>query len=474
MGDDEASIYLRLSKQAGDRNVSRQGMLDDCRELAARHGLTVVGEHVDNGKSGAIRDRPEFRAWLADATSGRAGVLLTWHADRLTREGVNAAARVLDVIEGKDERTGAVDPTRRVRFLDCHGLDSRDEDAFRWRFVIAAEVARGERDRIQRRNKAAAQRLAEQGRYTGGPPPFGTRAVDNPDGAGKVLALDEDEAAVMHDAAAWILRGDSVRSVAARLNNAGHRTRRGNLWRRSGLILTLTSEASKRFVFTPTESRALADALKPEPNPRKRETKARTSLLSRGMMVCAGCGSPMHAGRDRGNLRYLCGNASVAGSCPSNTSISGRVDAYVEGEFLSRFGRLAHYEPRVVIVGGEDLDDAEREHEAAEDALRADLSDENVARARAARERVTEARSQPQRRETTLVPTGRTIGETWQESDWDLRAALLWDALAGPIVVHPGSNRRGSLEPEWDKRLTVSWRGDVEGGESDYLTGQLD
>lgn len=96
-----ASICVRLSKQAGDSNLSLRGMLDDCRALAAAHGARIVGEHVDDGVSGAVRNRPEFLAWLEDGRTGKANLLITPYADRLTREGINAAALVLDVVEGK-------------------------------------------------------------------------------------------------------------------------------------------------------------------------------------------------------------------------------------------------------------------------------------------------------------------------------------------------------------------------------------
>ena len=67
---------------------------------AASLGLEVYDVHVDNGTSGAIRNRPEFLAWLADARKEHVGTLIASHSDRLTREGVNAAAMVLDVVEG--------------------------------------------------------------------------------------------------------------------------------------------------------------------------------------------------------------------------------------------------------------------------------------------------------------------------------------------------------------------------------------
>src|SRR4029079_17356583 len=93
-----------------------------CPGAPAALGLHVYAVHVDNGKSGAIRNRPEFLAWLDDARKGHVGTLLGSHSDRLTREGVNAAAMVLDVVEGKDPTTGAV-VRSPIRPATVYGLD---------------------------------------------------------------------------------------------------------------------------------------------------------------------------------------------------------------------------------------------------------------------------------------------------------------------------------------------------------------
>jgi hypothetical protein len=53
-----ASLYVRLSKRADDENLSKDGMLADVRHKAAEMGLHVVGEHIDDGKTGALRNRP--------------------------------------------------------------------------------------------------------------------------------------------------------------------------------------------------------------------------------------------------------------------------------------------------------------------------------------------------------------------------------------------------------------------------------
>jgi DNA invertase Pin-like site-specific DNA recombinase len=455
------SVYVRLSREAGDTNLSRDGMVADCRALAERLGLAVIAVHVDNGKSGAIRDRPAFTRWLEDATTGRADVLVTWHTDRLTREGVNAAALVLDVVEGKDPRSGSVVRTP-VRLIGVDGLDSDDSDSFRWRFVIAAEVARAERARIVERNRARSKRLKDAGRWAGGPIPYGTRVVDGP--GGKRLDVDPHEARILREAAHRILRGDTAYSVMGWLNSEGHLTRRGIRWSRPALVNTLTSEPTATHVLSTGEAREVRRLLAPKASATARDRKPGVALL-RGLIICPACGHPLATYRHtRGWRGYRC---VPSNGCAETRGVKAEpVEAYVAQEYLDRFGIFAAMEERVTLVGADALDDAEREAKEAEEALALDLSPEVIERVREARSRLAEAQAVPIRREVVLEPTGRSVAEEWTLADLEGRRRLLSSALVEPIAllrVDEGEGRR--LTPR--ERLVITWRGEGMPAEDD-------
>lgn len=361
-----ASIYVRLSKQASDANMSLDGMLHDCRELARRHGLSVVDEHVDNGLTGAVRDRPEFRAWLQDAVEGRAQTLIAWHADRLTREGINAAAMLLDVLEGKDSTTGRV-VRPPVRLLDHSGLDSdHGDDAFRLRFLIAAEVARAERARMVERAKAGRRRLREAARFPGGTPPFGYSIT--PANPGYRLAVDPQQAAQLREIAQRVLEGESVNSVVVRLNRQGvpspadqQRAKSGGemtgaAWRVSNLNRLLKSPTlcGLATVKTPDGKGYMAvrdeegqPILRAEPIfAQEVLDDLRRTLESRGgggsptakrvpqpflgVAQCS-CGANLYVIKGRGGVPYWrCGTRQQTGSCPSGNNRSIKMDFMVE------------------------------------------------------------------------------------------------------------------------------------------------
>ena len=452
-----ASLYVRLSREAGEANLSLAGMMEDLRELAERLGYDVASEHMDNGISGAVRDRPEFTAWLEDARSGMVDALLTYHADRLTREGVNAAALVLDTLEGKDPASGKV-IREPVRLVDCTGIDSEHAEAFRWRFVIAAEVARAERERIKARNIVTRKRLDKAGRYAGGAVPYGCRVVPAEDGKGKVLTTDNAEAETLRAVAQKLIGGDSMRGVVRWLNAQGSHTRRGLAWQRSSLRQTLLSDASKAHVFDLATFRAIGERLSPAVAERPTGGRPRRYLLAGGQAVCGTCGRKMTTSAGR----YVCSSTANGEDCDAVVTIKAEaVDEWVAEKFLAKHGNLPALEARVIVTGASDLDGAERAVEDAEKALLIDLTAENMERVQEARGRLAKAQGEPQQRKRVWMPTGQTIAQRWEASDGQERAELLARVLELPVVIdpNPGGRSRGRQAVDVAGRVTVTWGG---------------
>lgn len=453
-----ASGYVRLSKQAGETNLSGKGMMDDVRALSERLGCDLVHEHMDDGVSGAIRDRPEFTAWLNDARRGDVDLLLTYHADRLTREGVNAAAMVLDVIEGKDPDTGRVIRTP-VRLVDCEGIDSDQKDAFRWRFVIAAEVARAERERIKSRNLATRKRLLEAGRWVGGTCPYGTQVTTDDDG-NKILEINEREAGILRDVAARLIGGSSMRAEIRWLDAEGIVTRRGGKWTRSSLRATLLSDASAQYVFNRATRRALGKRFATGPSQGPKGGRPKVWLLSGGLALCESCGSKMTTSAGR----YVCwSGASGAADCPAQVSIDAKaVDTYMEQQFLARFGPIAPLQKVVVVVPGE-VDAAEKAVEDAEAALLEDLSIENMTTLKEARAELERLNALPTEAVDMWKPMKETVEELWGRWDAGERAWLLREMLEGPVTMlrNPGGRPKGRQKVDVENRLRFDFKSGV-------------
>ncbi|MFE7625614.1 recombinase family protein [Streptomyces sp. NPDC057509] len=473
MERNRASLYVRLSVKAGETNASLEGMIKELRELCVREGLHEVALHVDNGLSGGFRDRKEFQEWLEDAKQQRADVLVTFHVDRLTREGLNVAASLLDVVEGKDPASGrrAHHP---VRLLDARGIDSAHGDSFRFRFVLQAEVARSERERMRDRSRSSVRRLRRAHRWPGGSVPFGYRAVPNPNGPGQVLDIAPDEAAILRDAAEWVLAGDSATRVCRRLNHEGRKPRRAREWVRQTLTRALCGDAvlgritvngallldDKGRIATPyppvltvAQSAALRAVLAPDPNRQPSAGRHPARLLS-GLLYCHGCPQRLLVARRSGGAVYRCPTGSQGGVCEGGVSIAAeKLEAYVRAEYLQVAGHLRYFREEVQVSNAEELSMVEADIAHAVRELSQNATADGFATLQRLQALRTSLTSTAPERLVSLVDTGKTIAEVFATAMLDDQRDMLADAF-DEIVILPGRRGPKTLDPE---RVLLRW-----------------
>ncbi|MET8066424.1 recombinase family protein [Micromonospora sp. NPDC005686] len=505
-----ASLYVRLSKASDDRNLSKQGMIDDLQALCAARGFAEVALHVDDGKSGGVRDRPEFRAWLADAVEGRADVLLAWHVDRLSREGLNVAATILDVVEGKDLETGKVvrPPVRLIGYDDR--LDSADGEGFRLNFLIKAEFARAELQRMKARSQARVKRLRKQKRSTGGLTPYGyQRAPRGP------LELEHDpvSAPILRDVVRKVIKGSSILSLVKDLNNKkvlsprDHAAMRDTgeprkdrdsgeplapqLWTDTTLRRMLTNpvmlgyltDENRRVVrdddgnpvlrgeplISKEDWSALQDAINGVKKPKHRT--APNALLS-GEVDCPKCGEPLHfhwmvkPDRKQEYRYYRCsGRTRKNNGCTAAAPRAEQVEQAVSDVIYGTVGHLDVM--RKVYVPGDDTaaqlaDIEERMSELRED-RKAGLyrGEQGSAEFRQMyssleqqREELAAKPSRPDGWE--YVSTGQTYAEAWTAADVEARRALLRQSDVRIFAAKMTESEKPEAVSQWWDSLTAT------------------
>ena len=464
-----ASINIRLSKKAGESNLSRAGMEADCRALCARHGIDVRYVHVDE-VSGAIRNRKGFLAWLADGREGRVDTLVAFHVDRMTREGVNVAAMMLDVVEGKDPTTGAV-VRHPVRLIDCKGLDSEgDTTAFRFQLVIAAEVARGERERMSDRSQDMHRRFKAEGKVTGGPLPFGFQLKDRKT---RRLVPLPDQARYLREAAeqVWTIGTPegvrvTVGSVVRWMNGPqGCKPLRAKAWSRTTLIqcLTRTPECVDEDIFTPDERASLRSILATPGTPTKaagkRGGRAGKRIASGGLLQCKGCESTMTI---HPRVRTVSKKAKAAGikgvkvddyrcsaqpgACPRGSAVFAEfMDDHLRARHLYECGDEPEYVRRATVTGYAAIEEAELSVSDALDELKVQATPEAFARLQSAQLLLQEALALPQVAQVHWEPTGRTIQEAWDAGSVLDQQGMLRDHWS-KIIVGPGKKGQRSID----------------------------
>jgi site-specific DNA recombinase len=207
-----ACIYCRMSedREGGGLGIERQR--EDCEQLAAQLGLTVVRVYADNDLSAySGKPRPEYQQMLEDLRAARYGTVLAWHTDRLHRRPTELE-EYIDVCEPRGIATrtvqaGALDLTTAAGRLMARQLGSMA------RYEVEHMVERQQRARIQK---------VGRGEYCGGPRPYGWES----DGVTPVA----EEIAVIRECADAILAGASLRSLAADLNQRGLTTSTSHKW----------------------------------------------------------------------------------------------------------------------------------------------------------------------------------------------------------------------------------------------------
>jgi DNA invertase Pin-like site-specific DNA recombinase len=297
-----AVVYCRISQDRTGEGGGVERQRADCEKLAADLGYDIVRVYTDNDVSAySGKPRPEYRAMLRHLSQGSVDALLAWHTDRLYRS-IPDLSELVAICDEHDVairtvRSGPVDLTTPSGRLSA---------------TMFAGIARYEVERSAERLKSAKAQQAREGRFRGGPRPFGYL-----DGG---LKLHNGEADRLRSAAEHLLAGGSLMSVTRRWNDEGFTTARGARWTVTGLRKVLTrarnaglveqagvvvGEAKWPAIFDVDTLHAVR-AIVADPRRRTAVSFERKHQGS-GVYRCGKCGAPMKIFKGAGGGRdYRC------------------------------------------------------------------------------------------------------------------------------------------------------------------------
>ena len=149
------ALYARISTSNNGQSPEMQ--LRELREYCERRGLTVVGEYVDVGISGAKEKRPELDRLMADAHRRRFDAILVWKLDRFGRS-LRHLVNTLAELEA-----------RGIAFISLRDHLDLSTPAGRLMFQIIGAMAEFERGLIVERVKAGMRNARAKGRRIGRP-----------------------------------------------------------------------------------------------------------------------------------------------------------------------------------------------------------------------------------------------------------------------------------------------------------------
>ena len=323
-----AVIYARISQDRTGEGGGVERQRDDCKKLATELGYEVVQEFVDNDVSAySGRPRPEYRAMLSLLGGGGIRAVLAWHVDRLYRS-IPDLSELVAVADANDvaihtAKAGPVDLTTPSGRLSA---------------TMFASISRYEVERSAERLKSAKAQQAREGKFRGGPRPFGYL-----DGG---IELHVDEADRLRAAAEHLLAGGSLMSVTRRWNDEGFTTARGARWTVTALRKVLTRGRNAGLVeqggvvvgdakwppIFDVETLNAIRAIVADPRRRTAVSYVRVHQGS-GIYRCGKCGGPLKVFKGSGGRDYRCVET------PHLSARQDPLDGYVTDLVVARLSR---------------------------------------------------------------------------------------------------------------------------------------
>lgn len=210
-----AAKYRRISsdREGQALGVERQG--EDLDDLGKRRGLVWAGDYVDNDISASTKSRkrrPAYTQMLKDAEAGKFEVIAAYTTGRITRR----------PREFEDLIDLAVQHGIEFMYVRSPEFDLATAQGRRIARTLAAQDA-GEAEEIAERVRRQKRQAATKGAYRGGRRPYGYEA----DGA----TVRPSEATELLKMSHAVLKGTSLRALAADLNARRLITSTGKPWR---------------------------------------------------------------------------------------------------------------------------------------------------------------------------------------------------------------------------------------------------
>jgi site-specific DNA recombinase len=229
-----------------------------------------------------------------------------------------------------------------LAFRWCPAPSAQRREHRRFHARILGAVSRKESDDKSRRLTRKHLELATAGKVSGG----GTR----PFGYAKDrITLIPEEAEIIKEMAERLLAGDSLRSIAANLNDRDVPTVTGRQWTTHSVRQLLYSarisgqrehhseivgKASWQAIIKPAQTTRIRALLN---DPERRTNRVARKYLLAGLLRCGNCGTTMVSRpRSDGRGRYVCSRDPGRNGCGSTFILADQVDAFIADAVVHR------------------------------------------------------------------------------------------------------------------------------------------
>lgn len=239
--------YLRVSS-AGQADEDRSGLprqIMNVHEAAVKHGLKIPWEYLfaDDDSGFEFADRPDLSRLRQEYKSSRrrANAVVVEHLDRLSRNADWHQGFLLDEMRQYG-----------VQAVFWKEFTSRIERA------VMGAIAQDGMEQAKQRMAEGNLHKARSGRVTARTPAYGYKLVDSRGREGETAkkdthyAIREDQAQVVRKIFQWMLEGNSLRNIAARLTGNYPPPKHTAYWNARQLWLMVKNPVYKGEYFANT------------------------------------------------------------------------------------------------------------------------------------------------------------------------------------------------------------------------------
>jgi site-specific DNA recombinase len=471
-----AFILARRSKaEAKNQTVpSCEAQIAECSVWADEHDFDIRDTFKDNLTASrfSAKDRPDFLRMMNLIRDGQAEAVLVTEQSRLDRQLWN----ILELIE-----LARVTPFKMiVKVRNDEILDLSTESGIN-RVIDQANRDRHESELISQRVRARKKVHAAEGRFDGGPRPFGYER----DG----FTIRGSEAAIIRECAAKILAGASMASLTRDLNDRAIPTASGGRWHRSTLQVIFRNKRIMGVrVHEGVEYAAAWPAIISRDDWEKiqlildarhtHKTRTGRSYLLTGLVVCGGCGALMvgagHSVDGALHRRYYCvpeDSSGMVRGCGKVSRAADPLEALVSNAVLYRLDSEGLAQAFGQATQDDDMQSALAAYQETKTSLGNLLADYYVERNKYAKDEMAKLKAELEARIEQItrkmerldstrilmaIPFDQTVRGIWDNADLTLKQSLI-SLLVEKIVVLPG--RPGGTK--WrDKETGREWQFD--------------
>ncbi|TWL30562.1 recombinase family protein [Bacillus licheniformis] len=207
-----AAIYVRVStEEQAKEGYSISAQIQRLEDFARSQDWVVFDHYIDDGYSAKNLNRPDMNRMIKDIRERKFDVVLVYRLDRMVRS-VSDLHELLELFDSNN-----------VKFKSATEMFDTTSAMGRFFITLVAAMAQWERENLAERVHMGMRRMVEESKRPGASAPFGYDLIN-----GELVINEEEAKWVKKIFEGFLSKGRTA--IAAMLNDAGVKTKKGNYW----------------------------------------------------------------------------------------------------------------------------------------------------------------------------------------------------------------------------------------------------